>query len=889
MAIIVKNVKITPSVDKTVVNRSYEVSINEFGKVDNGLDLGCQGDHKITKIEFNVSALKHASTLANYNPVLVFSRKNANGTIENISCTGVNNVEYDKKTSTFYIPEDVTKVADDYSIVYTLREKIESSGNVGEINDTNIEGDIDEKEVFVSDIFTGTVRPSIYADLVAGIKVKNESGEQVDFTTNLLPKLVGKRTKPIKTTEGIYKKKIELTWPSGEGEKITINGDNSSENKPSLGNKYDVFMTYITIDHPFYHEQSTNNKDNEIFVIFVSNDKDKVNYAVITTAVISERLAAVWIPAEVTVSNRENWKVGFVGLQEDNSTNGYSNASYSPATDFILNQNFLTRTTEDDDIDVEQAAEVALMSFDGELQTAEEDGTVYTTTVYDARNTTYSLGMSGDDVKARLIKVNDLDAAMTTLKGDSATSGSIQNSISTLINAHNESSDAHEKLVRMGTGAAGYENYNNKNTVEGIVDVIRSEINDKVTSIGAMSSDDIREAINNAISSHNGSAEEVHQPIVNQINNTKTELTTKIEEVKDLINHEETGLDARVEKLEGDFNAFDTIYVNESELTEALNTRVLGFDPADIEDGEAYGSYTIKKLKDESDIRLSQTNVSIASVNVKAEEARATANQANQTAANAYEAVTTTIQNKADKAEVQSLNTKLDTEIAKNTKEHEAINKKINDDLAAAKIEIDGKITQAVSDAEYNLGLVDDQLKGQINDVKESIKNIGSNENTINTRLSAAETEISALNIKINGLDNTYATDAALESVKSDLTALETKESQDITNLENTINALKGSDVAEDVTISSIDSKVNTLTSDLETYKGEVNSSIANINTSIGELTSADEQINTSLNSKLSKTAQIQALGNVFNSEAEWEAFKESAEETTLYFVLEEE
>lgn len=628
-------------------------------------------------------------------------------------------------------------------------------------------------------------------------------------------------------------------------------------------------MTYITIDHPFYHEQSTNNKDNEIFVIFVSNDKDKVNYAVITTAVISERLAAVWIPAEVTVSDRENWKVGFVGLQEDNSTNGYSNASYSPATDFILNQNFLTRTTEDDDIDVEQAAEVALMSFDGELQTAEEDGTVYTTTVYDARNTTYSLGMSGDDVKARLIKVNDLDAAMTTLKGDSATSGSIQNSISTLINAHNESSDAHEKLVRMGTGAAGYENYNNKNTVEGIVDVIRSEINDKVTSIGAMSSDDIREAINNAISSHNGSAEEVHQPIVNQINNTKTELTTKIEEVKDLINHEETGLDARVEKLEGDFNAFDTIYVNESELTEALNTRVLGFDPADIEDGEAYGSYTIKKLKDESDIRLSQTNVSIASVNVKAEEARATANQANQTAANAYEAVTTTIQNKADKAEVQSLNTKLDTEIAKNTKEHEAINKKINDDLAAAKIEIDGKITQAVSDAEYNLGLVDDQLKGQINDVKESIKNIGSNENTINTRLSAAETEISALNIKINGLDNTYATDAALESVKSDLTALETKESQDITNLENTINALKGSDVAEDVTISSIDSKVNTLTSDLETYKGEVNSSIVNINTSIGELTSADEQINTSLNSKLSKTAQIQALGNVFNSEAE--------------------
>ena len=135
--------------------------------------------------------------------------------------------------------------------------------------------------------------------------------------------------------------------------------------------------------------------------------------------------------------------------------------------------------------------------------------------------------------------------------------------------------------------------------------------------------------------------------------------------------------------------------------------------------------------------------------------------------------------------------------------------------------------------------------------------------------MSAAETDISALNVKINGLDNTYATDAALESVKSDLQALQTKESQDITNLENTINTLKGSDLGEDVTISSIDSKVNTVTSDLETYKGEVNSSIANINTSIGELISADEQINTSLDSKLSKTTQIQSFGNVFNSEAE--------------------
>lgn len=502
------------------------------------------------------------------------------------------------------------------------------------------------------------------------------------------------------------------------------------------------------------------------------------------------------------------------------------------------------------------------MSFDGELQTKEKDGTVYTTTVYSARNTTYSLGMSGDDVKTRLVKVNELDSDMTTLKGGSLTPGSIQNSISTLISAHNESPDAHNNLVRMGTSDADeYKNYKGKNTVEGIVDVIRSEMAGRV----GLTIKDVQDQI----SIHNQSDDKTHQPIVDKITNTKTELTKEITRVEGLITNKETGLDARVESLENEFNAFDTIYVNESELTTALNTRVLGFDPTDVEDGETYGSYTIKKLKDESDTRLSETNVSIASVNVKAEEARTTANQANQTAANAYEAVTTTIQTKADKVELQSLNTKLDTEIAKNSKEHEAINKKINDDLAAAKIEIDGKITQAVSDAEYSLGLVDNQLQGQIDTVKERIQNLGSNEATINNRLSAAETDINALNVRINGLDNTYATDAALESVKSDLQALQTKESQDITNLENTINTLKGSDIGEDVTISSIDSKVNTVTSDLNTYKGEVNSSIANINTSIGELTSADEQINTSLNSKLSKTTQIQSLGNVFNSEAE--------------------
>ena len=502
------------------------------------------------------------------------------------------------------------------------------------------------------------------------------------------------------------------------------------------------------------------------------------------------------------------------------------------------------------------------MTSDGEKLQGKENGSVYTLTVYDARNTTYPLGMSGEDVKNRLKKVDILD----TLNADSTTHGSIQNSISTEIDTHDRSTSAHSGLVRAGTSdAKEYEAYKGKNTVEGIVKVIRGEIDAKVTSIGAMSEDDIKEAITNAINSHNGSTDEVHTFLVDKITNTKTELTTEINAVKD----KETDLEANLASLQEKFDKLDKTYVNESELQEKLNNDVLGFDPNNTKENEKYGSYTIKTLKDESDTRLSQTNADIAKIKVKAEEARTTANEANQTAANAYDAVTTIIQNKAEKTEVQLLNTKLDTEIAKNTREHEAINKKINDDLAAAKIEIDGKITQAVEDAKYNLGLVDNQLQGQIDTVKERIQNLGSNEATINNRLSAAETDISELNVKINGLDNTYATDAALESVKSDLEALETKESQDITNLTNTINALKGSDVAEDVTISSIDSKVNTLTSDLETYKGEVNSSIANINTSIGELTSADEQINTSLDSKLSKTTQIQSFGNVFNSEAE--------------------
>ena len=895
MAIIVKNINITPRLTEPVVDRSYEISVDEFGKVDvgkNGLDLGCQGDHNITKLEFNVKDLKCASELSKYNPVLVFSRKNEDGTITNISCSGTNSV--DSPISTFYIPEAVTTEADDYSIVYTLREKDESYGNVNISNVT--EGNIKEKEVFVSDIFTGKVRSSIYADLVEVIKVENENKEKVPFTTDLLLKLFNKRTEDIKTTDGIYKKKIALTWPEGKDEKITIKSDDSldlSESEPSLGNRYDVFMTYMTIDHPFYHEESSkDNKGNEIFVVFISNDSGKVNFAVITMATITttdtgEKLAAVWIPAEVTISDREKWKVGFVGLRENEKTGEnektYLHASYSPAANFILNQNFLARDPKDD-LDKSQSAEVALMSLNGELQTQENN----TITVYDARNTAYSLGMTGKDVQDRLNKVNELAADIDELQGDSATS--IQGKLTESIRTHDGSSSAHPNLVRAGTSdAKEYEAYKGKNTVEDIVGVIRGEINSKITSIGAMTSEDIKKAIKtateDAISNHNNSTDGIHTFLVDKITTAKTELTQEIKTVKDLIDDEETGLKVRVAKLEGDFITFDATYVDNDELTARLSNEVFGFEPTD----STYGSYTIKTLKDESDTRFSQTNADIAKIKVKAEEARTTANEANQTAANAYDAVTTIIQNKAEKTEVQLLNTKLDTEIAKNTREHEAINKKINDDLAAAKIEIDGKITQAVEDAKYNLGLVDTQLQGQIDDVKERIQNLGSNESSINTRLSAAETDISELNIKINGLDNTYATDAALESVKSDLEALETKESQDITNLTNTINALKGSDVAEDVTISSIDSKVNTLTSDLETYKGEVNSSIANINTSIGELTSADEQINTSLDSKLSKTTQIQSFGNVFNSEAEWEAFKASAEATTLYFVLEEE
>ena len=906
MAIIVKNVKITPSPTPPVVDRSYEVSVEASGKVDvgeNGLDLGCQGDHNITKLEFNVSALKHIKehikSLNNYNPVLVFSRKKADNTIENISCPGVNNI--DSKTSIFYIPEDVTEIAGEYSILFTLREKDENDGNVNITNDT---GGIKEKEFFISNEFKGVVRESIFGDLDASITVKDENDKEVKFSTSLLPKLVKKRTEKIQTNNGIYKKKIALTWPRGEGY-IQINGDEDASGKNYdnlLGNKYDVFMTYITIDHPFYHEQSTGNKDNEIFVIFISNDKDKINYAVITTADIittdtDEKLAAVWVPAEVTVSDRKDWKVGFVGLQEDNSTGGYSSASYSPTTDFILNQNFLSETDEDD-IDIEQAAEVALMSFDGELQTKEKDDTVYTTTVYSARNTAYSLGMSGDDVKRRLETVDVLNNDMNELQGSSA--NSIQGKLYESIRTHNGSPDAHENLVRAGVSdVEEYKNYKGKNTVEGIVDVIRSEmagrvgltikdVQDQISihNTSTESHEDIRQSIDDKIAAHNNTnSDDVHPSLVQKVTATATLLTQEINRVEGLI----TNVETRVESLKNEFNAFDTIYVNESELTEALNTRVLGFDPLDIEEGATYGSYTVKKLKDESDTRLSETYVKIAEVNVKAEEARATANQANQTAANAYEAVTTTIQNKADKTEVQALNTKLDTELAKNTKEHEAINKKITDDLAAARIEIDAQITKAVTDAEYDLGLVDTQLQGQINAVKESIKTLGSNETTINTRLSAAETEISSLNIKVNGLDNTYATDAALESVKSDLRVLENKQTQDVTNLENAVNALKGAEFVEGTTISSIDSKADTIASDLETYKVDTNASITSINASIGGLAAADTQLQEDMGNKLEKTAQIQSIGRIFNSEEEWEAFKTNAEAATLYFVLEEE
>lgn len=547
------------------------------------------------------------------------------------------------------------------------------------------------------------------------------------------------------------------------------------------------------------------------------------------------------------------------------------------------------------------------MSLDGELQTEEEDGSVYTTTVYDVRNTTYSLGMTGDQVKTKLNKVDVLDAAMSTLQGDSTTTGSVQNIIATGIDAHNRSSEVHENLIRMGAGSEGYEDYKDLNRIEDVVDVIREEIDEKITEVGGVtpesvveqitthntsteSHEDIRQSIDDKIAAHNNTnSDDVHPSLVQKVTAAATLLTQEINRVEGLITNEETGLEPRVESLESEFNAFDTIYVNESELTEALNTRVLGFDPLDIEEGAIYGSYTVKKLKDESDTRLSETYVKIAEVNVKAEEARATANQANQTAANAYEAVTTTIQNKADKTEVQALNTKLDTELAKNTKEHEAINKKITDDLATARIEIDGQITKAVSDAEYSLGLVDTQLQGQIDSVKESIKTLGSNETTINTRLSAAETEISGLNIKINGLDNTYATDAALESVKSDLRVLENKQTQDVTNLENEVNALKGAEFVEGTTISSIDSKADTIASDLETYKVDTNASITSINASIGGLAAADTQFQEDMGNKLEKTTQIQSIGRIFNSEEEWEAFKTNAEATTLYFVLEEE
>ena len=225
------------------------------------------------------------------------------------------------------------------------------------------------------------------------------------------------------------------------------------------------------------------------------------------------------------------------------------------------------------------------MTSDGEKLQGEKNGSVYTLTVYDARNTTYPLGMSGEDVKNRLKKVDLLD----TLNADSTTHGSIQNSISIEIDTHDRSTSAHPNLVRAGTSdAKEYEAYKGKNTVEDIVKVIRSEM-EKVSGVTS-------DTVTNMISAHNLSGDnDLHPSLVEKINASKDSLTKEIARVEGLISDEKTGLNTQIKELNDKFDNLDKNYVNESELQEKLNTQVLGFDRSDVEQNKTYGSYTIKK------------------------------------------------------------------------------------------------------------------------------------------------------------------------------------------------------------------------------------------------------------------------------------------------------
>lgn len=372
MAIILNNGKTRAVISPSELNitsglcRETTISIANDGSVSTSgiLNLGFQGDNNVTVINIDTSKLNWGNLNGvnlrdAYKPILIF---------RNLSNNETTSIEFEGNY--FQVPQTITKNAVSYEIIYTLQELTADpyQGNVGEDSD---EG---RKEVFISQVFKGTVHPSVY-----GLD-KGWDEPDGDLTSELIKS---------KDYEALYKPEVSIQW-------VGKNGLSAATTK--IGNQFDSLITPLCFNG--LPEVDSNTKWTVYFWGGDYSNKYVFNNI--------NQLDTIWVPSEVT-QVAQTWNMAI----EAEFSSGQK--LYSNTITLQVVGNFLTSTDLNED-DVQNIAQ-PLYDENGDLMTlSDEDGNPITTYIetLEASGQSYTLGFSGAEVNELLGWVDAKQVSINT-------------------------------------------------------------------------------------------------------------------------------------------------------------------------------------------------------------------------------------------------------------------------------------------------------------------------------------------------------------------------------------------------------------------------------------------------------------------------------------------
>lgn len=261
------SIKIKLKEENSINPQTYEGFCHEVSLVlgingsvtPNKIILGNKGDKEITELVFNYDALRNADfvngDIEEFTHILAIQLPS--GEVSEYTLT----LGEDGK-SHFTIPAEICEESGSISLIYKLDEKEEATGNIS------------QQEVFISDMFKGTVTTTDWEDwMEEELNAINEDDDVLLYLSK--PDIV------IQPSEDHYTIKTSST---------------------DLGNKRDRYMTRLTFNN------STGNLDEGLddrYAIFFTNSTI-VTISKFSSVSDDDRIMTAWVPPVVTES--AGWK-----------------------------------------------------------------------------------------------------------------------------------------------------------------------------------------------------------------------------------------------------------------------------------------------------------------------------------------------------------------------------------------------------------------------------------------------------------------------------------------------------------------------------------------------------------------------------------------------------